>query len=64
MANHYFGLNIGAGADPSGVSTGTSTTSKNVELVIVDGVTGNNKMEVLKALEAIMNKIIEGNAPA
>jgi hypothetical protein len=64
MANHYFGVSIGAGLDPSGVSTGTSTTSKNVELVVLDGVSGNNKVEVLKAIEEIKNAIIEGNAPA
>jgi hypothetical protein len=64
MADHFYGINIGGGADPSGVSTGTSTTSKKVELRVEDGVSGNNKMEVLKAIEAIRNKIIEGNAPA
>jgi ribonuclease HI len=64
MANHYFGIDIGGGLDPSGVSTGTSSTSKKVELVIQDGVTGNNKMEILKAIEAIESAIIEGNAPA
>lgn len=64
MANHYFGANIGAGADPTGVSTGTSTTSKNVEVVVLDGVSGNNKFEVVRALEAIILKILQGNAPA
>lgn len=64
MADHFYGANIGAGADPNGVSTGTSTTSKKVELRIEDGVTGNNKFEVLRAIEAIKEKIIEGNAPA
>jgi hypothetical protein len=64
MADHFYGVNMGAGVDPSGVSTGTSTTSKKVELRIEDGVSGNNKMEVLKAIEAIKNKIIEGDAPA
>lgn len=64
MANHYYGISLGGGFDPSGVSTGTSTTSKTVELVILDGVTGTNKVEVLKALEAIKAKILEGNAPA
>ena len=64
MADHYYGANIGAGADPAGVSTGTSTTSKKVELRIEDGVSGNNKMEVLRAIEAIKSAIIEGNAPA
>lgn len=64
MADHFFGANIGVGADPSNVSTGTSTTSKKVELRVEDGVSGNNKVEVLKCLEAIKNKIISGDAPA
>jgi hypothetical protein len=64
MADHFYGANIGAGADPSGVSTGTSTTSKKVELRIEDGVSGMNKTEVLRAIEAIKAKILEGNAPA
>ncbi len=64
MADHFYGINIGAGADPSGVSTGTSTTSKKIELRIEDAVSGMNKIEVLRALEAIKAKIMEGNAPA
>lgn len=64
MANHYYGVNIGAGADPAGVATGTVTTGKNVELVVVDGVSGNSKAELLKALEEIKNKIIQNGAPA
>lgn len=64
MADHFYGVNIGAGFDPSGVSTGTSTTSKKVEVRIEDGVTGNNKTEVLKALEAIAARITKDNAPA
>lgn len=64
MADHFFGANIGAGADPSGVSTGTSTTSKKVELRVEDGVSGNNKLEVLKAIEAIKAKISSSDAPA
>jgi hypothetical protein len=64
MADHFYGVNIGAGADPAGVSTGTSTTSKKVELRIEDGVSGNSKVEVLKAIDAIKAAIIEGDAPA
>jgi alkaline phosphatase len=64
MANHYYGVTI-PGAQASGsVTKATSTTSKNVELVILDGVTGANKVEVLKALEAIANHITTDNAPA
>lgn len=64
MADHFYGVNMGAGADEAGVSTGTSTTSKKVELRVEDGVSGNNKTEVLKAIEAIKAKIISGDAPA
>jgi hypothetical protein len=64
MADTFYGVDIGAGLDPANVTVSSSTTSKKIELVIEDGVTGMNKMEVLKALEAIKAKIIEGNAPA
>lgn len=63
MADTFYGADIGDGAGAEGVSTGSSTTSKKVELRVEDGVSGNNKKEVLKALEAIKAKIIEGNAP-
>ncbi|UOF83098.1 hypothetical protein [Caudoviricetes sp.] len=66
MADHFYGVNLGGGADPFGVSTGTSTTSKKVELRIEDSVTGlqGNKVEILRAIEAIKSKILEGNAPS
>lgn len=63
MASHYYGVNKGAGADPNGdagfqaVAVGTSTTSKAVELVLLDGAT-LNKIEVLKALEALEDYIL------
>jgi hypothetical protein len=61
MASHYYGCNMGAGQDASNVSTGTSTTSKNVELVVLDGVSGNNKKLVLLAIEAIKAKILKSD---
>lgn len=64
MADHYFGINIGGALGGDGVSTGTSTTSKKVEVRIEDGVSGNNKKEVLAALEKIKAKIIVSDAPA
>ena len=65
MADHFFGVNIPGGTRAIGnVSTGTSTTSEEVELRVLDGVTGNNKVQVLLALEAIKAKILTGNAPA
>lgn len=64
MADHFYGVDMGAGIDPNNVSTDTSTTSKKVELRVEDGVTGNNKLQVLKALDAIKAKLIEASAPA
>lgn len=63
MPDHFYGVDLGAGIDPNNVEVGTSTTSKKIELRIEDGVSGNSKKEVLKAIEAIKAKIIEGNAP-
>jgi len=64
MADHYFGVDMGGGADPSIVAEGTASTTKNEELRVHDGVTGNNKVEVLKASETIKNRIIKDNAPS
>jgi hypothetical protein len=64
MADHYYGVDIGATFGSGGVSTGTSTTSKNVEIRIRDGVTGMNKTEVLKAIEKLEAYITVNNAPA
>lgn len=64
MADHFYGVNIGAALGGDGVSTGTSTTSKKVELRVEDGVSGNNKKEVLVAIEKIKAEIMTGDAPA
>lgn len=64
MADHFYGVNIGAGADVNNVATGTSTTSRKIELRVEDGVSGMSKVELLKGIEAIRNKIATGNAPA
>lgn len=64
MANHYYGVNRGAGIDPNNVTVGTSTGSKDVELVVLDGVSGQNKTDVLKALDAIRAKLVTSDAPA
>lgn len=64
MADHYYGVDIGQAFGAGGVTTGTSTTSKKVELVVEDGVTGNNKVEVLLAIEKIKAHIQTGDAPA
>ena len=54
MASHYYGLNIGEGVDPADVASSTSSNSKDVELVLLDGA-GLDKIKVLNALEAIVN---------
>ena len=63
MADHFYGVNKGAGADPNGdvgfqaVAVGTSTTGKSIELRLHDG-DALNKIEVLKALEALEDYIL------
>lgn len=64
MANHYYGVTVPGAQTAGSVTKSTSTTSKNVELVILDGVTGNNKAAVLRALDAIRNYITTDSAPA
>lgn len=65
MANHYYGITVpGANQTVGGVTVGTSTTGKNVELVLLDGVSGNSKEEVLAAVEALYNYIATDAAPA
>lgn len=68
MANHYYGVTVPeigvGGASAETVTVGTSTTSKNVELVVLDGVTGNSKVELVKALKAIIAFITTNDAPA
>ena len=61
MADHFYGANLGAGQDASNVSTGTSTTSKKVELRVEDGVTYNNKKNVILAVKAILAKLIKSD---
>lgn len=56
MATKYFGVNVG-GSMATDVSKSGSTTSRPIELVLDDAATGVNKMEVLKALDAIKQAI-------
>lgn len=63
MANHYYGVTI-PGADPGDVTKDTSTTSKNVELVVLDGVSGMTKLELVRAVEQIRDYILTDDQPA
>jgi hypothetical protein len=62
MSDHFIGVTT-PGAHVTGVLTGTSTISANVELRIHDGVTGLNKTAVLLAIETIKNHVTTANAP-
>lgn len=65
MASHFYGVDLGHGIDRNNVTTGTSSTaSLDVELRVLDGVAGQNKKNVLIAIEAIKAKIVAGDAPA
>lgn len=65
MADHFYGVSLGA-KGPADVTFGTSTGSTVIELRVTDatpGLTGN-KTELLKALKAIEQYIVEKDAPA
>jgi hypothetical protein len=62
MASHYYGVPVG-GQMPGDVTEGTSTTSKSVELVVDLTAAGLSKVAVLKALEAIQNRVTVDNWP-
>lgn len=62
MATRYYGVNVG-GDMPTDVSEAGSTTSRPVELVLTYDATGMNKMQALKALEAIQNYISQDTWP-
>jgi len=65
MADHFYSVTIPSQAvGAAEVVKGTSTASGNFELRITDGVSGNSKETVLKALEAIRNYIVTDSAPA
>lgn len=64
MADHFYSVAIGDGLDPSTVTFGTSSSTESIELRVHDGVTGMNKMELLRALETITAYIEKADAPA
>jgi hypothetical protein len=63
MSKHYYGVTM-PGADPGDVVKSTSTTSKNVELVVLDGVTGRSKADLIRACDRLRDYILTDNAPA
>lgn len=61
MAKKYYGIDIGE-FRPSSVTTGASTTSKDVEIVVDQATTAVNKKKVLKAIEVIRMAVIKDTA--
>ena len=53
MADHFYGIDMGGNFGSGTVTTGETTTGKKVELRVEEGVAGNTKLEVLKAIEKI-----------
>lgn len=64
MADHFYGVAVGAGIAPSAVTIGTVTAGSNVELRVTDGLATMSKTDLLKALDAIEAAIVTSNAPA
>jgi hypothetical protein len=62
MADHFFGLSVGGSIGD--VATGTSTTSKVIELRVTDATTGMSKTELLRAIEVLEDYITTADAPA
>lgn len=62
MASRYYGVSKGLQQKTS-VAEGSSTNSKDVELVIDLSTNSPSKNDVLQAIEAIKEKITEANWP-
>jgi hypothetical protein len=63
MARHYVGINKASGLDPSAVTLGTSTTSKDIEISTLDGVP-LTKMDVENALSVFEAYFAKNDVPA
>ena len=66
MADTFYGISLGAGADPVGaVTKAASTTSLDIELRVTTAVTGivDNKSNLLAAVETLERYIAQDVAP-
>ena len=59
MSAQYFGINIGSGEYDA--ASGTSTTSKEVEVVIADISKVTSKEDLILALQKLENFILRSN---
>jgi hypothetical protein len=64
MADHFYGINVGGGLDPSAVTFGAASAGSDIELRVRDGVAGMDKMKIDSATWAIISFIERANAPA
>jgi len=62
VTTRYYGVSVGGGM-PTEVTEASSTTSSTVELAVVYDATGADKVQVLNAIEAIKNYIIQDTYP-
>lgn len=58
MATYYFGVNNGAGLSGGSVTEGSSTTSKDVEVVINTTANVPSKEELLLAIQKLSDYIV------
>lgn len=58
MAKHYFGLDKEEAATSAQPTIDTSTTSKDVEIVVTDAVAGLTRIEIANAIEKIKQRIL------
>jgi hypothetical protein len=63
MADHFYSVVKGDGLSPGNVTFGTSTSAEAIELRVVDGA-GISKTDLMIALKAIQNYIVQASAPA
>lgn len=67
MASHFYSIAAfpAVSVDPNSVTKATSTQAGNhIELRVDDGVTGDSRLSIVFALEAIRNFLLRDIAPA
>jgi hypothetical protein len=64
MASHFYATSVPGATATGTVTKATATQGTNIEVRIDDGIVGNSKVDVLKAIDAIANFILTDNAPA
>ena len=55
---YYFGINVGAGVGPAAVTENSSTTSKDVEIVINTNANVPNREQLALCVQALMDYLM------